>query len=733
MAIPAYPNKDIVKSCNGKDVGIYMQGDEYMKFAFTEDGYTLLNDTDGWWYAEEKENGKIGKSSYKLLAYEDETQELKTFKLLCPKQLIPNSNKNNISRKSLARTSSYINTPLTGNRKALVILMQYRDLPFKHSQEEFDKLFNSLNYNEGGATGSVRDYYRFASQSQLDYISDVYGPYTTKYPMSYYGRNDMNGSDQHSLELCKEALENLPKNIDLSVYDNNNDGKIDNLHIIFAGYGEEAGASSEAIWSHEYPHPITINNGSSITTAGYSCSPELRGNMNSKITHIGVICHELGHALGAMDYYDTDYRTGGEYIGTGKWDIMANGSWNDDGKNPANFNPYVRTSVFGWNEQVTLSPDMRLVMPRMETDNAENTIVYRIETGCDGDYFLLENRQKYGFDEGLPGEGLMIYHVHPYIDKLTGSNSVNASHPQCLYPVCASGSFPDKMNYGNINTEECPFPGLSGNRSFSSATSPSATAWDGSAATVSLSDISVNSSNKSVSFSTGINGETDPIDPDPPTDGTLLYKESFENGIDGRYHVESIIGKEAWRTYKKGAFILNPTSIPDPTDGEHILMLYSPKSGGVTESAINSAPIKIGNSGIYTLSFDIYCDSKTTMGEYSFLFSIEDNKGIISSFKLESATDGWMNVKLPLSLTAENIRYNIHAKIKTGGIFIDNICLVSGNDSSVKLIETDYNNSNKTFVYSLKGTYLGEKNNLYLPPGIYILQRGRELKKIIIP
>ena len=65
--------------------------------------------------------------------------------------------------------------------------MQYRDLAFKHSQEEFDKLFNTLNYNEGGATGSVRDYYRFASQNQLDYISDIYGPYTSAYPMSYYG------------------------------------------------------------------------------------------------------------------------------------------------------------------------------------------------------------------------------------------------------------------------------------------------------------------------------------------------------------------------------------------------------------------------------------------------------------------------------------------------------------------------------------------------------------------
>lgn len=722
MAVPAYPYKIIVKSYEGKDVAVYMQGDEYVKFAITEDGYTLLNDVDGWWYAEEKEDGKVGKSSYRLLAYENETRDLKAFKLMCPKKLIPNSKKSNINKKSFTRTPSGMNVPVIGNKKALVILMQYKDFPFKHSQNDFEKLFNAFNYNEGGATGSVRDYYRFASQSQLDYESDIYGPYTAKYPMSYYGRNDQMGNDQNPIALCKEALENLPQNIDLSVYDNNNDGIIDNVHIIFAGYGEESGAASDAIWSHEHPRPITVSNGQNITIAGYSCSPELRGNMSADITHIGVICHELGHALGAMDYYDTNYGTGGEYLGTGKWDIMASGSWNDDGKNPANFNPYVRSTVFGWNEQMPLSSGSQIVMPRMDIDNAANTIIYRMDTESKGDYFLLENRQKWSFDKGLPGEGLMIYHIHPNIDKLSVSNSINASHPQCMYPVCASGSLPDKMEYGNINTGECPFPGLSNNRSFSPITNPSAMAWDGSTTMVTLSCISVNSSDGSVRFTTGTNGGTDPIDPETPDDGKLIYKESFEKGIDELYCVESIMGKEVWRTYKKGAFILNPTSVPLPTDGENILMLYSPKGGGISESIIKSPEIGISSSGIYILSLDIYCDSRTTKGEYSFFLSVENDKGTLSSFRLKDFTEGWMNVRLPLSLTSENIWYNIRASIMTGGIFVDNICLISDNNSADKLEEIYYNNSNKTFVYTLNGLLLGEKNNICLCPGFYILK-----------
>lgn len=731
-AIPAYPYKVTVNTDNGKSVDIFMQGDEYIKFAITQDGYSILCDSDGWWYAEEKENGEVGKSSFKLLAYEDETQELKTFKLSCPKRLIPSNNINNVSRRSITRVSSNKNTPIIGNKKALVILMQYRDLAFKHSQEEFDKLFNTLNYNEGGATGSVRDYYRFASQNQLDYISDIYGPYTSAYPMSYYGKNDAKGNDINPVELCKEALENLPKDIDLSIYDNNNDGIIDYVHIIFAGYGEEAGASSDAIWSHEYPHSITVNNGSNITIAGYSCSPELRGNMNANITYIGVICHELGHALGAMDYYDTNYGTGGEYVGTGKWDIMASGSWNDEGKNPANFNPYVRSSVFGWSEQILLVPDIQIVMPRMEIDNSNSTVIYRMETGCDGDYFLLENRQKYSFDEGLPGEGLMIYHVHPNIERYSASNTINASHPQLLYPVCASGSSPKKMNYGNINSAECPFPGLTCNTSFSSQSNPASWAWDGSAARVLLSSIKMNEEDGSVSFHTEKDNGSEPDEPDVPVEGDIIYKESFENGMAEGYDVESVMGKEVWSIYKKGSFILNPNSIPEATDGYCILMLYSPKSDGISESVIKSPFIDLSDNGDYSMSFDVFCDSKTTLGEYSFIFTVEDSFGICASFQLEKATDGWMKVKLPLSLNSNAIRFNIRASLMTGGIFVDNICILSDNSSGIKQEKDNTHEYDKTFVYSMNGSLLGEKDRLNLSPGLYILRCNGNTTKIIV-
>ena len=728
VAIPAYPFKTAVKTFNGKWVDIFMQGDEHHKFAFTTDNYTILNDSNGWWYATQTENGEVKKSSFRLVAKEDENSELKNFKQTCPEKLIPPTNISNTFRRVVNKSQTAGNTPIVGERHALVILMQYQDVKFKCSKEAFDNLFNLLEYKENGATGSVRDFYRFASQGQLDYVSDIYGPFTSNYPMRFYGENDAIGNDANPQELCKEALRNLPDNLDLSLYDNDGDGIIDNVHIIYAGYGEEAGASSSAIWAHEYPHQISINNGRDITIAGYSCSPELSGNTNANITNIGVICHELGHALGAMDYYDTNYGTGGEYLGTGQWDIMASGSWNNDGKTPPSFNPYVRSCVFGWNRQELLSPNMQVCLPRMELDNAEQTSIYRLETDDEGDYFLLENRQKYSFDEALPGEGLLIYHVHPDIEKYTKDNTVNATHPQCMYPVCASGSIPSKNEYGNINTEGCPFPGNTNNCIFTADSSPAAIAWNGSAAKVSLFNIRTDYTNGSILFSTD-DSVTNPDEPNIPEEN-IIYKESFEQGICNSFTVKSILGKGVWKTYKKGNFVMNPTSIPTPADGDCLLMLYIPKGVGISESEITSSFIDVSQNVINSIAFDVCSISQATSEKPSFLFSIEGDNTIYNTYQTNEINDKWTTIEIPLNIVEGKIRYRISAVIETGGIFVDNIRLLGINSTDIKVVNKNIQNK-EVHIFTMDGRPINNIGKTNLPQGLYLIKNNGKTKKYI--
>ncbi len=103
-----------------------------------------------------------------------------------------------------------------------------------------------------------------------------------------------------------------------------------------AGEGEEAGASSDAIWSHSW-YAFYAGNGpdgtgpddngwggvrigdSSIWIGKYTVQPENGG--------VGVFAHEFGHDLGLPDLYDT---AGGDN-GTAFWTLMSSGSWLGDG------------------------------------------------------------------------------------------------------------------------------------------------------------------------------------------------------------------------------------------------------------------------------------------------------------------------------------------------------------------------------------------------------------------
>lgn len=722
FAIPAFPYKVFVQTNNGKRVGIYMKGDEFMKYALTEDGYTILSDSVGWWYATMDSNGKTIKTKFALTCIEDESDELKDFKKSTPKGFIPDK-PSTLFRKSYGETSNGNNTePLIGERRALVILMQYQDFDFKTSKEDFDQLFNTLGYTKNNATGSVRDFYRFASQGQLNYISDIYGPYTSRHPMRYYGRNvASSGGDANPIELCIEAIRSLPANFDFSIYDNNKDGLVDNVHIIYAGYGEEAGASADAIWAHEYPHKIALGNEVGYSFASYSCSPELHGNNGKDITNIGVICHELGHALGAMDFYDTNYGKEGEYVGTGNWDIMAGGSWNNHGNTPPNFNPYVRSNVFKWNSQILLEEDRYISLPQMESNNPEQSIVYRINTEVAGDYFLIENRQKHLFDSAIPGEGLMIYHVHPDIDTRQATNTINSTSPQCLYPVCATYSEPSKKRYGNINSTECPFPGSGNVTTFSQITSPAAVAWNGSPSEVSISDIEANEWDGSVSFY--VNSDTER--PGLSSDSIVIYQESFENNADERLIINSIFGKNSWRVYAKGELNFNTNTMPEPTDGAKILMLCANKNSPISESEVISQSISIIPHKDYTLSFDIYSTTNSA-SQPIFKLYIEEEIGKREVYELEEVNNSWSRVVLPLEFTSDAFKYRLYGKIYNAGVFIDNIQL-STSDYETSISHSKIQDNNPPDIYSITGLKYST-----IKKGINVIHNSNGETKLII-
>ena len=489
-AVPAYPGLIDFKQPDGNIVKIRMKGSESLKWAETEDGYTLLYDKVGnLVYAELDNKGDLVPSDFVAtdiaLRPTDVVKRLQS----TPKRLTYSQSQLSMAtqlhqvRAAQMQTATKAST--TGNVKMLVILVEFSDYSFKKSKSDFDKLINQLNYTDGGRYGSVRDYFSECSFGQLDLVTDVVGIYRLSNTRAYYGGNDSYGNDLRPREIAIGAIKAANADINFKDYDTNNDGYVDGIHIIYAGPGEEAGGGSDCIWAHSWTATTQVDG---VYTSRYSCSPEIRGSGGSNITHIGVICHEIGHVLGTKDFYDTDYGTGGEYPGTGEWDIMGIGSWNGDGACPAHFNPYSKIYDFGWATAkiVGITSSQRL--------NAKQKDAFiRINTATSGEYFLLEYRVQSGFDSKIPGHGLMIYRA---TDNLSNKeyNTINTTHRQQFYPLVANASYAlptsSASSYGTVNSASAPFPGSYNVTKITDDTTPSLKSWNGTATNLPISSIS---------------------------------------------------------------------------------------------------------------------------------------------------------------------------------------------------------------------------------------------------
>lgn len=481
FATSAYPYPITFTQPNGDTLTITMKGDEFIRFAITEDGYTLLYDSLGYFrYAQLNAYGDMEPSEYIAKSINNRTpEEILFLQTIQPGLYYSQSQLSILSQIQTMRSNSSVNLqeraiPTTGNRKLLCVLIGFQDKAFGKTQAEFYNLFNQVNYNN---TGSVRDYFMQASYNQLDLSVDVVGPYIANQNVVYYGANNIGGNDVRPGKLVQEAIDSAYwHGVNFSTYASSN--IVEEIYVIYAGYGEEAGGGANCIWAHAQSG--FNHNCGGFTFKKYACSSELRGNSGNNITNIGVICHEFGHSLGAPDYYDTrpGVSTQNQYIGTGSWDLMASGNWNNNGISPAHPNPRVKVDIYKWAVATELtSPQLVTIYPSINNRMA----FYKISTKTPGEHFIIENRQQIGFDSHIPGNGLMIYRCRQGIANIENNNTVNRTHPQGFYPVCASSNLalPTGFgNYGNINSIGCPFP-FASKDSLTDVSIPSMQSWAG--------------------------------------------------------------------------------------------------------------------------------------------------------------------------------------------------------------------------------------------------------------
>ena len=336
------------------------------------------------------------------------------------------SNRNREARLAMTRGVSDGVSGISGQKKGLIILVNFQDVQFKagHDKELYQKVANEKNYTEGKYKGSVYDYFYDQSEGQFELTFDVVGPVTLSNDVAYYGKN-INNHDIRAAEMVIEALHMVDSIVNFADYDWDGDFYVDQVYVLYAGKGEANGGTTKTIWPQEwdlYSAKEEYNDGSGPQVLDarivntYACSCELNGA--GGLDGIGTICHEFSHCLGFPDAYDIDYSGGqGMYL----WDIMSDGSYNGSGFQPAGYTGFERWAA-GWKTPIELSATTNVNGMKALQDGGDAYVIYN--KGNRDEFFLLENRQKTGWDEKLPGAGLLILHID-YDQSVWISNEPN--------------------------------------------------------------------------------------------------------------------------------------------------------------------------------------------------------------------------------------------------------------------------------------------------------------------
>lgn len=449
-AMPADPKPKQFRQPDGTVVTVLLRGDEHAHVMLTDDGYPMVyNPAKQQMELARLSGGKLVASGVAATNSSSRPAETERYakamdKDAMIKAALSGRQANGIATPSLTRRTytepdgykhAKINDfPTLGHMKTLCLLVEFNDVKFTSVDDPKTFYTNMLNEHgftySNGANGSARDFYNDASTNQFDPEWEVVGPITLPKVATYYGKDDPS-QDANMGELVKYACEQADSmGVDFSQYDYDGDGIVDNICVIYAGYGQADSPYSDVIW----PHAAVMQDdwGIDISFDGkkighYFCSNELRYNADATVkipTGIGTVVHEFGHILGLPDLYDVSYNMLSSLMGYGLyyWETMAAGSYNNNSNTPPTFSSYERL-VLGWMtpKDITADIDSIIALPNLATSNT----AYRVKVeGKPGEYFMLENRQKTGWDEYVYDHGMLIWHIDE-IDSLWANNHIN--------------------------------------------------------------------------------------------------------------------------------------------------------------------------------------------------------------------------------------------------------------------------------------------------------------------
>lgn len=480
-----------VRQADGSTLMVVLHGDESYSWYTTLDGVMLSHVNQSFFISSINQQGLLLPT--RQLAHEAQQRsaaEQRLVKAQAPlKPLFLKEASHRLSKARATVTSKYF--PHKGKPTALVILAQFTDTVFHMADPKasFEQFLNGgtpsdLGCGEARNYSSVKQYFSDMSNGQFVPNFKVVGPVTLPNSLKYYGADNGESRDinytQFVTDACAEAAK-IPS-FDDPALDSDNDGTIDLVSIIYAGFGQNNGAMTDALWAKMSFRNVGEFNGKNVNLNMIvhelnanekqlkTVNPASNGSFSvPQIAGVGVFCHEFSHTLGLPDLYATVASANLNNQCMEYWSLMDGGEYVHNSYYPTAYTAWER-EVMGWQTPQLLNADGTYTLKTY----ANGGEAYKLQNSAsDTDYLLFENIQKQGWNQYLSGHGLLVYRIHANPTTLSATRPLNnvAGQPGVTvvpadglllnYATLTSGTSNEKLSIYRRAMAGDPFPGTS--------------------------------------------------------------------------------------------------------------------------------------------------------------------------------------------------------------------------------------------------------------------------------
>ena len=430
--VSKYTNPD------GKELTIYITGDEYFRYVHDKKKNVLIKNEQGYYTYATLDNGKVVSSNniYDMKNIPSKTIKASDIDLSKNQDLVHKFEQKTKSKSSFksskkrSQKEGSIDDVLNFNNT--IVFVRFK------GESEFvnDSLINSLKHILGETNNDetgLKSYVHKVTEGHVNTNSNIlqvknnkYYSYESTQPRGYLqeksssnsiGYNTVSEGDKRLLGILNEAIRSLPVT-DTNNVDANGDGVVDNFIFIVSGYGD---GWNEPLWPHKWDltSDFEVQQYSGAWVSTYNLQLAEDGDMSEDLS---VFCHETMHSLGLPDLYRYSYD--GDPVGV--WDMMNE---NDEGTyvttHIRNRHGYVKVEGNTWSSELTVidktgSYELNLV--------STNTGIrsYKINTEDENQFIQLEYRGSSGdvYDSKLPYDGLLISRINLKYEGNEGEDGI---------------------------------------------------------------------------------------------------------------------------------------------------------------------------------------------------------------------------------------------------------------------------------------------------------------------